>query len=180
MVKNFQKIFIVGSPGAGKTTLAQKLSKKLNIPHFDLDDIRYPESQQKTLDIQAIPLVNRIVQKNSWIIDGIYIAWVKECLKQTELIIWLDTPFRVAFYRIFIRFIKNFLRRKLRHGIKSTLILIKNLARYHFPKPGTELNDEDEYITRYKTATVLANYKEKVVWIKNNQDLRKFLETVST
>ena len=35
------KIFISGGPGSGKTTYAKKLSKELNIPHFDFDDIKW-------------------------------------------------------------------------------------------------------------------------------------------
>lgn len=35
-----QKILIMGLPGAGKTTLAQALTKRLNAVHFNADDIR--------------------------------------------------------------------------------------------------------------------------------------------
>lgn len=179
MIKNPKKIFIVGSPGSGKTTLARKLSHLLDIPHYDLDDIRHPHEGVKRTDKQAIPLVNELISKRTWIIEGVYISWVKECLDKTDLIIWLDIPYHIALYRITMRYIRNVLRRDLRFGLKSTLILIKNLTRYHFPKPGTELNDEDEYITRYKTADVLIKYKPKVVWIKNNQELTDFLQNLN-
>lgn len=173
MIKKPSKIFIVGSPGAGKTTLAQKLSKKLGIPHFDLDDIRYPPENEKTPDEKAIPMVHKLTQKPSWIIEGIYISWIKECLDEADLIIWLDISYPITMYRIIWRYIRNLITGKTRHGFKSTLTLIKNVMRYHFPKPGTEFNDEDEYITRTKTASVLAKYKDKIVWIKNNQDLNQ-------
>ena len=35
------KIFISGGPGSGKTTFAKKLAVENNIPHFDLDDIKW-------------------------------------------------------------------------------------------------------------------------------------------
>ena len=35
------KIHIVGGPGSGKTFLAEKLSRELGIPHYDLDDIQW-------------------------------------------------------------------------------------------------------------------------------------------
>lgn len=171
MVNSPKKIFIVGSPGAGKTTLAKRLSKKLDIPHFDLDDIRYPKDRSKVPDSQAIPEVHKLTQKKSWIIEGVYISWIKECLDEADLIIWLDIPYYVASYRIITRYFTNLFLGKGKFGFKSTLVLLKNVIRYNFPKPGTELNDEDEYITRFKTATVLENYKDKIIKVKNNTDL---------
>ena len=38
------KIHIIGCSGSGKTYLANALSKKYNISHFDLDDIQYRRS----------------------------------------------------------------------------------------------------------------------------------------
>ena len=35
------KIHIIGCSGSGKTYLANALSKKYHIPHFDLDDIQW-------------------------------------------------------------------------------------------------------------------------------------------
>ncbi len=39
MQKTFQKIYIIGPAGSGKTTLANKLGKKYNLPILNLDDI---------------------------------------------------------------------------------------------------------------------------------------------
>lgn len=33
------KIHIIGGSGSGKSYICEKISKKFNIPHFDLDDI---------------------------------------------------------------------------------------------------------------------------------------------
>ena len=38
------KIHIIGCSGSGKTYLANALSKKYNISHFDLDDIQWNQS----------------------------------------------------------------------------------------------------------------------------------------
>ncbi|BAY82343.1 hypothetical protein NIES267_18220 [Calothrix parasitica NIES-267] len=34
-----QRICVIGTSGAGKTTLALQVSQKLNIPHFELDSL---------------------------------------------------------------------------------------------------------------------------------------------
>ena len=64
MDKTNRRIFIVGSPGSGKTTLASILSKKLQIPHFDLDEIRFPSPKKKRPDEEAVPFVEQLVKKH--------------------------------------------------------------------------------------------------------------------
>ena len=49
------KIHIIGCSGSGKTYLANALSKKYNISHFDLDDIQWDNNakeygKKRTLD----------------------------------------------------------------------------------------------------------------------------------
>ena len=39
------KIHIIGGPGSGKSTLAESLSRKLGIPHVDLDDLQWNNAQ---------------------------------------------------------------------------------------------------------------------------------------
>ncbi len=44
-----KKIFLIGMPGSGKTTIGQKLAEKLSIPFFDLDEI-IEEKTGSTID----------------------------------------------------------------------------------------------------------------------------------
>lgn len=168
-----KKIFIVGSPGSGKTTLATKLSKKLDIPHFDLDEIRFPAVGVKRPDQQAIPLVEKLTQKPSWIIEGVYILWIEGLIKKSNLVIWLDIPFYKAFYRVVIRYTGNLLRGKSRHSFKSTLILLKNLILFHF---GPNI---DGYVTKQQTSNALLDHKDEVIIIRQNAQLESFIKTLT-
>ena len=51
MSKAAARIYIVGSSGSGKTTVAKLLALKLGHDHIDLDDLRYPpEGKRLSLD----------------------------------------------------------------------------------------------------------------------------------
>jgi len=165
-VKNkLSKIFIVGSPGAGKTTLAKRLSKKLGLPHYDLDKIRFPYPNQKRSDEQALPFVDKLVQKPNWIIEGVYIAWLENYLKEADQVIFLDTPYHIAFFRVILRFFINILHGHLRHGFISTLVLIKNMTIYHF------YQQESDYVTKIQTVKILNKCPGKVITITSNEAL---------
>jgi len=157
------KIFIVGSPGAGKTTLAKVLSKKLGIPHFDLDEIRFPTSNQKRSDEEAKPYVKRLVVKPNWIIEGVYISWIEKYLKDADQIIFLDTPYTKALFRVILRFLKDITKGRSRHSFISTLILIKNMTIYHF------YTGESDYITKKQTVKILGQFN-KVTNISSNEE----------
>lgn len=158
-----KKIFIVGSPGSGKTTLASKLSNQFGIPHFDLDDIRFMPNGNRRPDVQAIPLVEELTQKSAWIIEGVYVGWIKHLAHKADLVIWLDTSLLRAFYRIFIRYLKNINNQNRFYGFVSTLILLKNLILFHLLK-----DSSFGYITHYQTKTMLSNHQGKIIHIKNN------------
>ena len=64
------KIHIVGGPGSGKTFLAEKLSRELGIPHYDLDDIQWANEGdygKKRDTAERDALLDEVLQKDQWI-----------------------------------------------------------------------------------------------------------------
>ena len=70
------KIHIIGCSGTGKTYFVKRLSNKYNIPHYDLDNIYWDNSSEKygvkTEIEKRNKLLQNILEKDDWIIEGIY------------------------------------------------------------------------------------------------------------
>ena len=156
------KIRIIGCSGSGKTYLAKRLSKKYNIPSFDLDDIQWDNSQNSYGVKMPIEkrgqMLNDILQYSDWIIDGVYYAWVQKSFEDADVIYVLDMPKWLYRFRI----IKRFIRRRvgLEKGKKETLKSVYNLLKWTDTFQNTNMKE----IVR-----ILETYKEKVVFIRKRK-----------
>ncbi|MGY4796065.1 AAA family ATPase [Lysinibacillus fusiformis] len=112
MTKEFpQRIHIIGSVGSGKTTLARELSKTLQIPYYELDNVAWIRKESGDIvrtDEEKEAHLQSILQTNSWIIEGIHQEeWVVDSFQQADCILFLDTPYKVRIFRIIKRFMKQ-------------------------------------------------------------------------
>ena len=105
------RIRIIGPVGSGKTTLSRKLSKAKGIPMFTLDDMvwsRGPNGDTKNSTEYRDALLNEVIQKESWIIEGTHLGWADVSFEKADLIIFLNPSVSVRIYR----FSKRFYRQK--------------------------------------------------------------------
>lgn len=87
-----QKIIIIGSPGAGKSSFARQLRDILNIPLYYLDMI-WHKPDQTTLSREEFDIqLENIMKTESWIIDGNYQRTLETRLKKCDSIFLLDIP----------------------------------------------------------------------------------------
>ena len=123
------KIRIIGGSGSGKTTLARKLSKEYGISHYDLDELQWDNTANdygtKRDPGEREALLNEILKRDDWIIEGVYYSWCGQCFMDADRIFLLRVPRRTYRYRI----IRRFIRRKLglESGKRESLRSVKNL-----------------------------------------------------
>ena len=126
------KIHIIGGSGSGKTTLAQRLAKDYGIQHYDLDELNWDNSSDaygiKRDKAERAEMLDKILQKSDWIIEGVYYEWCRQCFEDADRIYLLKVPRRS--YRS--RIIRRFIRRKLglEKGKKETFASLKALLKW--------------------------------------------------
>ena len=127
------KIHIIGCSGSGKTYLANALSKKYNISHFDLDDIQWDNNakeygKKRTLDERKALLQEILYNNDEWIVEGVYYAWVQQSFDEADKIYVLDMPGYLYKSRIIMRSIKRKLG--IQKGKRETLKSVYNLLKW--------------------------------------------------
>ncbi len=97
------KVAVIGSGGAGKSTFSRKLGEKLNIPVYHLDTLYWKPGWVETPREQWKAVVENLASKEQWIIDGNYRNTMDIRLKNADTIIFLNMPTYLCIYSIFKR-----------------------------------------------------------------------------
>ena len=166
------KIAIIGSPGAGKSTLAQQLGESLNIEIIYLD--RYfwqPDWRKKPRDAR-IEILNELVRKERWIIEGTYLDSSEPRLNAADTIIFLDIPPWLCLHRIRQRHnkYKGQPRPDLPDGCSDKLNLTCVLKVLGFPLRG-----------RRTLKQMLRSYKSKrIIRLHSGKEVKDFLAQQGT
>lgn len=114
-----KKILVIGTSGSGKTTLAKKLSKKLGIPHFQLDELQFMDHWEIKSDETFFDEISKAVSNKAWIIDGNYGRTHHLTWTEADTVIWIDLPFWLTIYQNFSRsLIRSITKKKVWEGIE--------------------------------------------------------------
>ncbi len=143
------KIYIIGAPGSGKTTLAKQLSKKYKIAYFELDVLVFDdEHDHKRRTDEAIEKeFKKILKKKNWIVEDVGRTRFQQALEESNRIYYLKT----SKFLIFVRIIKRWNRQ--RKGFKNynypptfgQLWDMLKIANSYFKKEKQKLNKLKKY-----------------------------------
>ncbi len=136
-----QKVIVIGSPGAGKSTFARKLRDKTGLPLYYLDMI-YHKADRTTVSREEFDkMLTEILNKKEWIIDGNFSRTLELRLKYCDTVILFDLPTEMCIegaekrvgtmredmpwveqndeeHKAFVEYIKTFREEKLPHIIQ--------------------------------------------------------------
>jgi adenylate kinase family enzyme len=165
------KITIIGHAASGKTTLAKKISQKLNIPHIHLDRFWFEagglEVQKGKVDkAQEVQdyiknKVQEFIHQDNWVSDGFFSKVQPLIVEQAERLIFIDIPLHTR--------------------------IINHIKRVFFDERHPELNRFDEFIFIFeiikrtifkdsKFRNFIKQYPEKLIMLKSYKEVDEYLK----
>jgi adenylate kinase family enzyme len=164
-----EKIVIIGSPGAGKSTFARKLGSIFNIRVIHLDRIFWqPGWKEKPLDTR-IDILEKIVREKQWIIEGTYLGSSEPRLNAADTIIFLDIGSVMCLQRIIKRHreYRGCSRRDIPEGCKDKPNLVRILKVLAFPVRGKR--------TLKQKLPYYESMSKEIIWLHSEKEVESFL-----
>lgn len=91
-----KKVIIIGCPGSGKTTFAEKLQRKTGLPLYHLDAIWHKPDRTHIPREEFDTQMREIFDEESWIIDGNYSRTIEMRLMECDTVFLFDLPTEVC------------------------------------------------------------------------------------
>jgi len=88
-----QRIWVVGSSGAGKSTTARALAQRLRLAHIELDNLHWGPDWYERPHKEFAARLDEALVAGSWVVDGNYTERVgAQLLAAATTVVWLDLP----------------------------------------------------------------------------------------
>ena len=122
ILKNANRIVVIGSSCAGKTTFSKELAEALKLSHVELDSLNWEPNWKEASLENFKNKVAAALSSRQWVVDGSY-SKVRDLIwPNAEVIIWLDIPLAIILKRFFLRSLtRSFKKEFLWSGNQETL-----------------------------------------------------------
>ena len=114
------RIVVVGTTGAGKTTLASRIAVMLELPHIELDAINWQSGWRDLTRHDPEEFIRRVaeaIEAEAWVLDGNYSRVRDSVWRRATHLVWLDYERPVIMARVISRtFFRAVLRTELWAG----------------------------------------------------------------
>lgn len=106
----YNKIYIIGPVGSGKTTLARLLSNKYHIDYYELDKVVFDDDNGnvKRTDEEISKIFYDIIRKKKWIIEDVGRKSFIDGIKNADIVYYLN----LSSFEIYKRCISRWFKQK--------------------------------------------------------------------
>lgn len=167
-----KRVLVIGSGGAGKSTISRELGQQLELEVLHLDKFYWRSGWQEPPKEAWQQTVNELIHRDSWIMDGNYSGTLAPRIQACDTIIFLDLSKLLCVWRIVKRRLlyRKASRPDMAEGCKERFSLefiqwVLNYSRRSRPKV-VKLIQEHESI-------------KNVIWLRSRKEVQSFLNKVN-
>jgi adenylate kinase family enzyme len=96
----FQRVVIIGSSGAGKSTFARRLGAVTGLPVTHIDQLFWQPGWVQTPKPLYLERLAAVVAQDRWIIEGVNTSTLDLRLPRTDLLVWLERSRFACLWRV--------------------------------------------------------------------------------
>ena len=100
-----QRVAIIGSGGAGKSTLAREVGERLSLPIIHLDQHFWNAHWTETPTPEWEERHKSLLERERWVMDGNYGGTMDARIAMADTVIFLDMPRLFCIYRVLKRWL---------------------------------------------------------------------------
>ena len=164
------RVLVVGSGGAGKTTVARALAARTGLPLIHLDACYWRPNWEPTPADAWRAKVRELAARSRWVMDGNYSSTLDLRLPVADTIVFLDLPRRVTLRRVLARRLRwhGRVRPEMPEGCEERISLDFVRWLWRFPRAGRR---------RLLDAIALAGVEHRVIRLTSRRDVAAWLMT---
>ena len=95
-----QRVLVIGSGGAGKSTVAREIAARLGLPLIHLDAHYWRPGWTETPADEWTAIVAKLTAEPRWVMDGNYGGTMAMRLAAADTVVFLDLPRVVCLWRV--------------------------------------------------------------------------------
>ncbi|MFF5173222.1 adenylate kinase [Micromonospora sp. NPDC000089] len=116
------RILVYGVYGAGKSTLAAELARRLRLPWHPVDELLWERGWVEVPVALQRGRIEEICRRDRWILDGAYHGWRDVPLARADLVLGLDYPRWRSYGRLWRRTLRRLVTgEEICNGNRETL-----------------------------------------------------------
>jgi adenylate kinase family enzyme len=165
-----QKVMIIGSAGAGKSTLARILGARTGLPVVHLDKEFWNPGWVQTPRAEWIEKQERLLAGDRWIVDGNYGGTMDVRIALADTIVFMDFGRTVCLYNVMKRWLTHIGKTRVDMAEGCPEKIDAEFIRWvwDFPK-----RSRPEILRKIE-----ANQDKKTVTLKTRGEVKRFLESL--
>jgi len=164
-----QKVLVIGSGGAGKSTFARRLGALLELDVIHLDSLYWSAGWVEMPKPEWRETVEGLLNRGAWIMDGNYSGTLEMRLAACDTVIFLDISRLVCVRRLLKRAVlyRNQRRPDMAEGCPERLNLdfVKWVWGYHKR-------------SRPKVVRLLEASSKRVIWLRSPAEVKRFMAAI--